>query len=177
MKTPDEMLRELERDEEKSSAEYGDLPPVTRLSIDVKGSRGKRYQGDFTYKVPDIGDQIRIGQLKNQYLPQGGAADPNALLLVEQSCYLEVTITDKPDWFKEPFRMYDATPMSTLYGRALEYERRFHGADEDGAEAQSAAGQPGSDANTGSDAADSASLGRKVQPSAERRETLVSHSS
>jgi len=163
-----DLLRErltVSQDEDKPD----DLSPVTNIEIDVVGSRGKRYAGSFTFKVPTLGEQVTIGQMKAVYLPQGSPADQNAMLLVEQICYLEVTLDKKrrPDWYK-PMVMYDAAPIGELYRRALDYERRFHGADKvSGGDQKVASGEAGSDGER------EAPVGRKVQPPAERRETLV----
>ena len=173
MKTPDQLNREL--DEPSSSEEEGDkLPPITTLSIDVTDDRGKRYVGDFVFKVPQLGDQIRIGTLKAHYLPNGGNADVNAALLVEQICYLEVTIQTKPDWW-QPFQFYDAAPVSALYTEAASYEARFHGGDTHREGDQSGAGEGANDAG-GAAAEGDAVVGRKVQPPSQRREVIAAHS-
>jgi len=146
-----------------------ELSPIKSIHLDTKGSRGKRWTGDFTYKVPTLADQIKIGAMKTAYLPMGSANDNTAALLVEQICYLEVTLTKRPDWWK-PMDFFDATPVSELYKEVTQYERRFHGGSEDaGADAEGAESvdEPVQDAG--------ADVGRKVQPPAKRRETLVSH--
>ncbi len=175
MKTPDELMREMDdaisNEEQQESDE---LPPITKISIDVLDGRGKRYAGEFTVKVPNLGDQIRVGQLKAHYLPQGGMADPNALLLVEQICYLEVAVMKKPDWW-QPFQFYDATPVSALYTKVASYEARFHGEDAHSGELQEGAGGGDEDAG-GSSTEGDAHVGRKVQPPTKRRETLLAHS-
>jgi hypothetical protein len=147
-----------------------DLPAVAVFEIDVQGTRGRRYKGRFIYKVPSIGDQIKIGQMKSIYLPSGAAADQNAMLLVEQMCYLEITLQKpRPDWY-QPLSMYDAAAMSELYRRALDYERKFHRAD-----AERPTDQGIDNSAEGSTEDSAPAVGRKVQPPAQRRETLVDH--
>lgn len=175
MQTPEELLKQIEDTEKAEAQDRGELPAMTRLHIDVEGTRGKRYRGEFHYTVPTLADQIQMGRLKATYLPQGAAADANAAILAEQICYLAVTIQDpKPEWWN-PFAMYDAAPIGALYGEALKYERKFHGRDEDdrGDDAGAAESSAGSDG--GSEADGEATVGRKVQPPAKRRETIVSH--
>ena len=175
MQTPEELLKHIEETEKAEAADRGELPPITRLKIDVEGTRGKRYRGEFIFHVPTLGDQIQMGRLKSTYLPQGGAADANAAILTEQICYLAVTIQDpKPEWWN-PFGMYDAAPIGTLYGEALTYERKFHGRDEVGESASSGDGQAQSESDGGSELDGEATLGRKIQPPAKRRETIVAH--
>ena len=91
---------ELRERLEGKTTEAEGLPPTT--VIDVKGTHGRRYVGRFTYKVPTLGDQIAIGQLKSIYLPQGAVADQNATFIVEQISYLEVTLAKegRPAWYK-----------------------------------------------------------------------------
>jgi len=174
--SPEDILKQFEAVDAIDKDEDDLLPPITHLKIDVTGIRGKRYQGDFVYKVPTLADQISIGRLKNTYLPQGGAADANASILVEQISYLAVTIQDpKPEWW-EPFGSYDATPLSALYKEALSYEQRFHGELANRGSAQSGVADAGPENNPRNDADGEAHVGRKVQPSAERRETIVAHS-
>lgn len=171
--SPDELRKQWSSAADEKEVE--DLPPITTLSIDVVGSRGKRYQGSFVFKVPTIGEQIDIGRLKSAYLPQGSAADPNAALLVEQCCFLEVTIQKKnmPAWFR-PFELYDASPVSALYAEAIKYERRFHRTDKNAAadlESNSEA-----ENKRGSDPAGVVALGEDIPATAQRSKVLISES-
>jgi hypothetical protein len=175
MKTPEEILSEIEREPEAPDASAA-IPAVTKFHVDVIGTRGVRYQGDFIYRVPRMIDQVSIGRLKSEYLPQGGMADPNAAIIVEQLCYLAVTIQDpKPAWWK-PSEFYDAAPLGAVYKEALDYERKFHGGDADDSEARSGVGSDGILESDGPESASEAPMGRKVQPPTKRRETLVAHS-
>jgi hypothetical protein len=172
---PDKLREQIAKQSEQEE-ESEDLPPITTLHIDVKGTRGKRYVGDFTFKVPTLGDQVEMARIKTTYLPQGGAADVNGALLVEQIAYLTITIQKPtPAWYK-PFALYDATPISALYMEAIGYERRFHGADVKPGEAPEADSEGSEDAG-GSSVEDPNPVGRKVSPPAKRSETLVAHSS
>jgi len=173
MESPDEISKRLDdahadliqTPEEKAGA----LTPVTTIQLDAKGTT-RHWAGEFTYKVPTLADQIKIGAMKTAYLPMGSANDPTAAMLVEQICYLEITLTKKPDWWK-PMDFYDATPVSALYKEVTQYERRFHGEREDAiADEGGAVGVEEPDGDGGVD------VGRKVQPPAQRSETLVSHS-
>jgi len=175
MLEPEKLREQIEESfkpsDEKEEAE--DLPPITKIHIDVQGWRGRRYEGDFVFKVPTLGDQIAIGRMKAAYLPTGSPTDPNAMVLTEQICYLEVTLQKpRPDWWK-PFQLYDGVPVSALYAEAVAYERRFHG------EAPKAPAVPEGDSKSddaaGDGAGDQAPVGRKVPPSAERRTVIAAH--
>ena len=174
MDSPEEISERLDRARESighnvSAEDNGDLPPITTLSIDVVGTRKKRWKGDFTFKVPNLGDNIKIGAMKSAYLPLGGGSDPQAAALAEQICYLQVTLTKTPDWW-EPAKFYDATPVTALYGEATRYESRFHGEDTKpraDTEVSEGVGEP--------DGGGSADVGRKIQPPAKRSETLTAH--
>jgi len=175
MKTPEELLERIEHDADAKEAESS-LPSITKIHVSVVGTRGVRYQGDFIYRVPRMIDQVSIGRLKSEYLPQGGMADPNAAIIVEQLCYLAVTIQDpKPDWWK-PSEFYDAAPLGAVYKEALNYERKFHGGDADDSKVRSGVGSDGILESDGPEPASEVAVGRKVQPPSKRRETLVTHS-
>lgn len=170
MLEPEKLHAQLEEADKPEALE--EVLPVTKIHLDVE-SEGKRYEGDFVYKVPTLGDQIAIGRMKTAYLPQGAIADPNAALIVEQVCYLEITLQKpRPDWY-QPFKLYDAVPISRLYAEAVAHERRFHG------QPSLLQAAPQADAGSEDGAADrgdgEAPVGRKVQPAAKRRETLVAH--
>lgn len=169
MKSPEEMLREM--DESRDEQAPDQISPIKIIKLDVKGSRGKRYSGEFTFHVPNIGDQIRIGKLKAEYLPNGAMADPNAGMLVEQTCYLAVTIRKAPKWW-QPFALYDAAPISALYAEGTAYEASFHGSRPDLSGDEEASGEAGEDDGR-ANVAGSSTVGRKVQPPAKRRETLT----
>lgn len=176
MKSPDEVLRDMRQSEDDAEAETEEeLPPITTIELDCTDDRGRQYKGSFVFKVPTLGDQIVIGKLKAQYLPDGAAADTNAALLVEQICYLEVCLQfsnkhPRPDWWK-PFHFYDATPVTALYMEVMAYEARFHGGDKDSDADQGDAGT-GQEDGVGTAATDQPHVGRKVQPPAKRREVV-----
>lgn len=117
-----EQLLPVPEDEEKE-----ELSPATTLHVDCIDKRGHRYLGAFHYRVPTLGDLVEIGKMKTFYLPQGAAADDTARLLIEEICYLEVTLQKpRPSWW-EPFKMFDPLPVHRLYAEAMSYERRFLG--------------------------------------------------
>jgi len=175
MKAPGDVLRDMGQAEKAEGEPAEELTPVSKVTLDVTGSRGKRYQGVFHFKCLQLGDQVQLAKLKAHYLPQGAAADPNGMLLVEQICYLEVALLDpKPDWWR-PFQLYDATPVSALYTEVASYEARFHGEDPDRRGLPEVSGAEG-EHDGGDPPAGDAAVGRKVQPPAQRRETLIAHS-
>jgi hypothetical protein len=174
MQDPEKVLRKMKAPTEEAEEALDEISPVTTLSIDVTDTRGRRYRGDFVFKVPTLGEQIQIGRLKNEFLPNGAASDPNSLALNEQICFLQVTIQKKPDWWK-PFQFYDATPVSALYGEALKYERTFHSGH--AGDRSTAPDTEGAEVADADGTADQADVGRKVPAPPKRRETLVAHSS
>lgn len=125
--TPDEMSAALQS-APLEAAEKEKLDAETWIELDCTDARGFRYQGRFHFRVPTLGQQIEIGRMKAAYLPNGAAMDRTATLLVEQICYLHITLQKPlPKWWT-PFEMFDATPVSTLYAEAISYEARFLGA-------------------------------------------------
>lgn len=174
---PQEGLKAIEENGSQKPEEVEtDLPAETTIEMDAKGLRNKSYRIRCRYRVPNLGDQIKIGQLKSLY-KLGAGTDANAELLVEQIAYLQVTIGfpdgyEKPPWFTKMLDLYDATPISELYRRCTAYEARFHGTDSDEGPDQEADSGSGTSSRSGE-----ANVGEEVQPSTERRETLVSHDS
>jgi len=171
MENPEEISRRLDEahaDFAKTEEAADELSPIKSIQLDVQGSR-KRWVGDFVFKVPTLADQVKIGAMKTAYLPMGSANDVSAATLVEQICYLEVTLQKKPDWWK-PMEFYDATPVSKLYEEVTRYERRFHGERKD-ARANGEGLEGVEEPTSGT----SAHVGRKVQPPAERSEVLIAH--
>ena len=169
---PEEALKQLERGAAKEDGEREEVPAVTTIEIDVKDARGKRYVGRFYYSVPTLGDQIKIGQVKAVMLPQGSPADVNAAVLVDMLAYLQVTLTfnehyPKPSWWN-PTKLYDAAPFDALYRRCLDHEAAFHGRGP-----QHRGDEAGADESEGRDRGGEVSVGRKVPPPAQRRETLA----
>ncbi len=157
-----------------AAAEKGEpLPPIDFIEIDVTDKRGRRYAGRFEYHVPTLGDQMQIARIKALMLPQGAIADPAGSALVDCLGYLQVTLrfseqVPKPAWY-QPEKAYSAEPYFTLYRRCLDYEAAFHG------ERPLNRGAAGSDRDRDGEPErdDRVSVGRKVQPPAQRRETLA----
>lgn len=168
---PEEIFRQFGEGSDDAQPE---VPPHTRIDLDFTGKRGKRYTGSFLYTVPTIADMVKIGAMKSALLPQGSAGDPTAGVLAEVICYLEVTVShpapmQRPKWYR-PLKDRDAGPYQELYRRCLDYEARFHGEDSEAGGLEDASGEAG----PLRDAADpAASVGRKIQPPAERREVLA----
>lgn len=167
LKSPDELKMDLARNPTEQ------LKAFTSFTID-ETILGIRYQGLFNFKVPTVADQIMIGQMKNNYLPNGGKADPQSELLVEQICYLSVTLQDpKPVWWK-PMEFTATDLISKLYLEALAYANRFLGRNTDtGANSGSNESQ-----DDGSDAlGDESAMGENLQRPNERSKVTLAHAS
>lgn len=172
---PEDVLRNMEQQVADKQEAQEELPPATTLQIDCKDQRGNEYKGEFYYTVPNLGARLRIGNMKLGYLPAGEPPDMTALQLVHMICYLTVSITfnekfSKPHWW-EFWKLYDATPFTALYTEATLYESKFLGEHERLGDAEGA--DQGEDAGIGGD--DPADVGRKVQPPAQRSETLAAN--
>lgn len=174
LEDPTAVRKQLEKVRKDESAPDDDVPRITILHIDVPGSRGRHYKGDFSYQVPSIGDTIEVGQLKARYLPNGAVADVRAAVLVEAVSYLAVTLQPPvPEWWR-PMDFMDEGPILALYKEARDYERRFLG--EAVGEEDAAASRGAEDA--GGDGAEAqAAPVEDLQPPAKRREVLASHGS
>lgn len=170
-----EDLRNKQAQKTEEPKEQEQLPARTTIELDYRGTRGKRYQGRFLFAVPNLGDKMSMGAMKGLYLP-AGSYDQQAVQLSEMTAYLGTCLIfgekdgglPKPDWW-DIVNAYDAGPYLELWGRCLDYEAKFHGEGEDAgavaSEDQEQGHRPGSD---------SAPVGRKIQPPAERPEVLGS---
>lgn len=156
------------QNEEKE--EENEDSPISTFSIDCKDTRGKVYAGQFTFRVPALGDQIKIAQMKAHYLPNGAAADPNGLMLAEMISYLEITLTEKPSWWA-PHLFYDATAVNEVYGRCLAYADRFLGKNQVGRDDHDGSGDEEED-DESADHSDHGDVGGGVRASSKRREVL-----
>lgn len=145
--------------------------PLHRFSIDMEDSRGKRYKGDFVFKVPNIGDQVSIASMKSMYLPNGAAADPNGAFLAEMICTLEVCLQEKPKWWK-PHLFYDADVISEVYRRCTAFERKFLGRDANVGESTEESPSEAED-REGDDPVHQGAVDGDVQPAGQRREVLT----
>ena len=157
----------------KEDQEPDMVAPTYQFHISVTDRRGKVWEGNFEGKVPTVGDQIRIGQMKAVYLPNGSPADPNALTLAEMISYTHVCLTVKPKWWA-PHEFFDELPLFEVYGRCRSFEDRFLGKSK--AQGGDASGSPGEGQDEES-AEDSAGgdLDGDVQRPAKRREVLTPH--
>lgn len=165
--TPDEMGASLQS-APLEAAEKEKLDAETWFEIDCTDTRGNRYRGRFHYRVPTLGQTIEIGRMKAAYLPNGAATDRTAALLVEQICYLHITLQKPtPAWWK-PFELYDALPVSTLYAEAISYEARFLGVgSNDGSNKGAPAGAPENNASPA--VADANGTGLSTRAASKRR--------
>jgi len=157
---------------DEDEREPGELPPVDTFHIDVVDGRGKHFVGKFTYKVPQMGDQIEIGAVKSGYLPAGCMADPQALFIAEMIAYTYVCITDAPDWWK-PHLFYDAKPLEAVYARCRKYEDRFHGRDADGGSDRVGSGREGAEDDLAAEDGGDGDVGGELRAPAKRREILA----
>lgn len=150
-----------------------ELPAVTTIEVDVTDGRGKRYAGSFVYNVPPLGAQLKVARLKATLLPAGAPTDVNGALIAEMMAYCEITLgKPRPAWWK-PHTFFDMVPLAAVYGRCRAYEARFLGAEEPADDGRSDSSEVGD--RLAADGEDD--VERRVQAPAERRETLVAHSS
>ncbi len=162
--------------------EAAELPPTTALTLDVVGAHGRRFKGRWLFTVPTLGMKIDIGKLKTLYLPMGCAADPEAMGIVEVMAFLTVCCQPidevgkacpAPAWW-DLISARDFTPYASLYGEAIEYDRRFRG-EAQGPRRRDDEGAPAEDGSDGDGEAGEADdgVGDAVQAPAERRTPLA----
>lgn len=169
---------EVQKRGRKAKGQQDDVPtrmdsPIYTFNVDLTDSRKKRYTGRFTGKVPNLGDQVAIGQMKAAYLPQGSPADPNALAIAEMISYCHVVLTEKPDWW-QPHLFWDVEPLQVVYNKCREAEDRFLGIDANGRRDAGGAEGDAQDSGAADHHAEGAVDGG-VSASSQRREVLASH--
>lgn len=169
LKSPSELREEMEvRDREQTT-----LSNITTIEID-ETVNGQRFKGAFTYKVPTLGDQILIGRMKSQYLPNGAAADPNAQALVEWLCYLEVTLQKPlPAWWK-PMEFTASDVVAKLYSEVVAYANSFLGRGKDRGEAE---GDDGLQDDGGDDPDAQGDVESEIQSPHQRSKVVIADSS
>jgi hypothetical protein len=169
LQDPRKLLDEMKGEAESETKQP--IPLITRFDIDTELG-GIQYKGTFTYKVPNLGEQILIGKLKNSYLPDGSSADGHSALLVEQICYLQVTLQDPtPSWWK-PMEFHAADIVSILYAKGLAYANTFLGRGDDSGESSSVDEKQESG---GQHTLDESDVGEEVSSADERPKTVIAH--
>lgn len=166
-------LREQMDEEERAAEEPADeplLPSTHSFSIDVMDGRKRRYQGDFTATVPNLGMQVKVARMKASMLPGGSPADANGGMLAEMMAYTNIVLSKFPKWWK-PSSFYDSTPLVAVYWRCREYEARFLGAPQSERDSRQDEGA----AEEGTAPAGADDVVSEVPAAPKRRETLVAH--
>jgi len=165
-KNPSDVRRELVVGDEEFKS------PTTIIEVDTV-IRGRRYQANFVFNVPSIGEQITIGQMKSVYLPNGATADANAQMIVEQICYLEVCLKDpKPEWWK-PLEFMEGDLLAEVYSKGVAYANNFLGRD---AVPGSATDEDGREDGRGDDATPESDVVTGVQTPDQSSPTLINDS-
>ena len=169
LKDPATVRRELQGESVEDPSQMKD---TTTISVD-ETIRGVNYRGTFVYKVPTLADSILIGRMKTQYLPEGSAADQTAALLVEQICYLEVTLQQpRPAWWK-PLEFREGDLVALVYSEALAYANKFLGRHEKHGTAESSDDESGDGWDASSDEGD---VGEDLSGADQRSKITLSHS-
>ena len=143
---------------EDEEGEKLDLP--TTSVINLVGTKG--FMGRFPFRVPTLGDQLRIGAIVSQ-LCDGipiESMPPAARVIAHATAYMQVlsnppegTSDIRPAWWHASeggTKLYNSDPILEYYKEGVSYEDRFHGRDEEpsadseddgvkGAEAQASA--------------------------------------
>lgn len=151
------------------------LPREAFVKMECVGTCGSTYRANVFFKVPDAMDHVNIGKMKSILAPGGISGDALAAAIIDQICYLNVTIKDDslPSWWA-PLTATDFTPYSALYKEVAAYADRFQRPSDDGRSGDVDPGEAAGD-DVGEPAPNSGGVGRRVQPPAERSEILVSN--
>ena len=168
IKDPSELRDELSPEENLEAQE--EMSPRHPFRIE-RTIRGKTFAGDFSFEVPTLAEQVLIGAMKSRYLPHGSDADANAGSLVEQICYLEVTLKEKPTWWK-PFTFREADLVVAVYAEVIAYANKFLGR---GADDGSDTSSDGKEDGSGDAPSSESDVGGDAQPSDKRSKVIVSH--
>jgi hypothetical protein len=87
---------------------------------------GKKYEGNFTCKIPNLKTQALIE--KHKAMLNGGlqaSLDPLTLRLHHRLAYLRYTLTEFPKWWKDAdmgYELYDGNIVEELYDRVMKFE-------------------------------------------------------
>lgn len=98
--------------------------------IDLTGEiTNKRYQGEFTCKIPTKKDQCMID--KHRAFLNGDIAEqlsPSTVILHHRIAYLRYTLKNVPKFWRDAdlgYGLYDSNVVDRVYEEVLSFERRW----------------------------------------------------
>lgn len=100
------------------------VPRAKVIHISYRLGDGLILEGACTYTVPGVKQEHQIG-LRCAQLAGGLTLDPFTAQLVEQIAYIEVTVANRPPWFKEPRELPDPGLLAAVYREVKQHEARF----------------------------------------------------
>ena len=111
------------------------VPARHTFELDWTDQRGYRWTGPFTCDVLTIAQRPQVGltraRLLNGVSPH--LLDPETLDILEMRAHLAVALVKAPDWMKKLGDWRDINLLGAIYKEVASHERRFWGADDEGA--------------------------------------------
>lgn len=99
------------------------------FELNKKGnSTGRIYQGQFTYKRLDIGDQGRAGILKTRLNGDLENVDIDIDKMHDMMSWLRFGLVDYPSWWRESeygSKLYDFNILEEIWRNCNDFEKRW----------------------------------------------------
>jgi len=90
----------------------------------VGDTTGMKYEGNFSYRRPSLG-KIRKIRCMQARLCEGQTLDTETDLLNEMISWLSFTLESAPDWFGNPFDLFDFNVIGSIWDEVLKFEDAF----------------------------------------------------
>ncbi len=104
------------------------------ISVDYESNNKERFKGNVVVKRPTMGDYLKIGAIKANYLKQSLGVDPvtrqpiypdpvyiddTIKMVAQMIATFKVVVIKAPKWFQEPEKINDFKLLDIIY---MEYE-------------------------------------------------------
>lgn len=98
--------------------------------FDFESLEGNKYKGYIVFKKPNMGDMMRMGAIKADFLKLAGVSDiklvdEGILFMAHVMATLEVVAIKRPDWFMKLREIEEPELLYHVFGRYQTWENSF----------------------------------------------------
>ena len=118
----------------------------TTVPIDYTSFQGKKYEGEVTFKRPNVQDFMKMGALKSEILRKSGVKDINLVdipvkALAQTMATLKYVIVSSPKWLQDVEKMHEPDVLYHIHDKYEEWENSFRTNNDEKHEGDSEASQ------------------------------------
>jgi len=100
------------------------------VTIDFVSDFGTNFSGNVIFKRPTMGDYVRIGALKSEYLREAGAVDLKLVdnivkFMAHVMATLSVVVVKCPEWLADIEKAQEPDILYHVYEKYEEWEKSF----------------------------------------------------